>query len=93
MKKHLNTQFRQFILERIKQENDEDESQDDLEEVLPDDETSEEPTDDEFDFTELDDENKDDDKEGDLIEELHNRYKKLKKLYEYRLYKRRRTTL
>ena len=93
MKKHLNTQFRQFILERIKQENDEDESQDDLEEVLPDDETSEEPTDDEFDFTELDDENNNDDKEDNLIEELHNRYKKLKKIYEYRLHQRRRTTL
>ena len=88
MKKHLSTDFTDFkkvILEKLnkrKRKNDEDE----IEEVEPDDEI-EEPTDDE----EQDIEYQDDDEglEDDVINELLNEYKKIKRKHElYKLHRR-----
>jgi len=95
MKKHINTNFRQFILEHIKRvpRNKEEE----LEEVQPDDvldyvevqdEPEEEPIDFDSDYKEIidDDEVQDED---DLIKELYQKYKKLRQQYEHRLHKRK----
>ena len=90
MKKHLKTNFRQFILERIKNDG---QQEDEIEEVEPDDDMDfdDEPMEDEdeYGFAELDDadESQSDDN---LIEELHKKYKKMKRIYEHRLYQRKR---
>ena len=92
MKRHLKTDFRQFILERIKNDA---QKEDEIEEVQPDDldfdDSQDEPIEDEneFDFDELDD-GEESQADDDLIEELHKKYKTLKRIYEHRLHQRKR---
>ena len=90
MKKHLKTNFRQFILERI---NNDAKQEDEIEEIDPDDDLDfdDEPIEDEdeYDFTELDDDDESQ-SDDDLIEELHKKYKKMKRIYEHCLYQRKR---
>jgi hypothetical protein len=79
MKKYLNTDFRKFIVERLKNETKEDkpELEDDLE---MEDETPEE--------VDLDDEGEEID--DDVIDELLNEYKKIKKKHElYKFHRRK----
>ena len=81
MKKHLNTDFRKFILEKLT--NGRRTEDDELEEVVPDDEI-EQP---------IEEDPQDDDDEGlgdDVIDELLNEYKKIKKKHElYKLHRRK----
>jgi len=93
--RHLNTDFRMFILERINNVV-KNPYKKEIEEVEPDDldldDTHEEPiedeTDPELEYEEIDPEEESQD-EDDLIDELHRKYKNLKRLYEYRLHQRK----
>ena len=93
MKKHINTNFRQFILEQIK--NAPHHKKGKIEEVQPDEiidyeELDEEPEEEPLDLDDedeiLDDEVQDED---DLIRELYQKYKKLRQQYEHRLHQRK----
>ena len=95
MKRHLNTDFRMFILERIKNAI-KNPPKKELEEVQPDDldldDVQEEPLEDEtnseLDVEEIEPEDESQTDE-DLIDELNRKYKYLTRIYEYRLHQRK----
>ena len=86
MKKHLNTDFRRFILEKLHNRNPDELDDDELIEVEPDDDI-EDPLEDE-DPVEIDCYD-DDELDDDVINELFKEYKKIKKKHDlYKLHRR-----
>ena len=94
MKQHINTKFKLFILERFNNTKKFSRKDQDLEEAEPDEleltDIEDEPTEDdisvEFDRIMDDEDEKDKD---DLIEELHRKYKTLRRQYENRVHQRK----
>jgi len=84
--KHLNTDFKRFILEKLNTEHRK-KKEEEIEEVEPDDDI-EEPIDDEEPENEYQDD--EDELDDDVINELLREWKKIKKNHElHKLYKRR----
>lgn len=88
-KQYLKTDFRNFIRERLNTETKKNYKEDDLQEVKPDDDI-EEPVEDEepLEFDEIED---DEDEIGDdVMDELLNEYKKIKKRHDqYKFHRRK----